>query len=734
MAQATPVTLDALNAGERLEVIALADGDVAIVDRDAIRGDGVQRTCAWHEQEVASRPVDGRAAAPIALPSQPLVYRSWEEYAQWSEEAGAAAPVSRVLAAHPSSARAICDALRGQEGCTCAPRARGGAEAEAEAEAGGRALVDVAIARAGALGDVHARLARAGAAVFVPSPYGAWMSKSIGGVSSTWRLGGVARARHSAVGPVSVFAAHPASAEAILDAVARARAPARVLDHVFDPDDQRFVAEISVEDPADVDHVCARLARAQAQVVLDEPLQAHRPLGIERLDRIEKEGAERDEEEVRSLFGAKRGIENWRFEWMPAAWPHVPITWGRLARNLASEELASLPLPLRHHAAEQRRADANRRPVGLEWREAELAPTAAELAEQPLEWTVPPGRPMPGRVAAATFRLPPHGRRPDVHSIWLERLGRVARSHPSYERRSAAARAEAERELALWAEREALRLSDTPAYEAQRAEALREGQRALQEKADRASSRAVARWEADEAARAQTREALHERVRERTGAAAAERGNANRVVLRHQALSDALGSGARRFDEAALREMGLDGLQRSCMPLYLVRGGDGVWYRPADEGAALHMERPQRRVVSAALSEEQSKQLIECFFLLSVERVEDAAVAHAARLILLRYMLQRGYTPRWMGAYRQRAQHLGNGRKFRKFRAALVQYGVREQVADEVLVRLVDETGRLRARGSKGSRSKHKETGEKYEPKKRVRRSERDEALMRGAA
>ena len=103
---------------------------------------------------------------------------------------------------------------------------------------------------------------------------------------------------------------------------------------------------------------------------------------------------------------------------------------------------------------------------------------------------------------------------------------------------------------------------------------------------------------------------------------------------------------------------------------------------------------------------------------------------HALELVLFHYMRDRGYTARWMGKYRQLAMHLGNGRVFRKFNAALVQYGVRDAVPDAVVSRLMGLDGRIRARGNKGSRSKYKQRGRLYRPGSRLERTADDEARM----
>lgn len=134
-----------------------------------------------------------------------------------------------------------------------------------------------------------------------------------------------------------------------------------------------------------------------------------------------------------------------------------------------------------------------------------------------------------------------------------------------------------------------------------------------------------------------------------------------------------------------------------------------------------------QRLVSAALSVSQSKQGIECFYRLVVERATGDE-AEAARLILRRYLLQRGYLFRHLGKYNQCADFTGNGKTFRRF-ARLQQYAPHRLPA-AVLNRRCGKDGKLRGRGSKGSRSKYVPKAERYEPKRRLVRSWQVEAQM----
>jgi hypothetical protein len=125
--------------------------------------------------------------------------------------------------------------------------------------------------------------------------------------------------------------------------------------------------------------------------------------------------------------------------------------------------------------------------------------------------------------------------------------------------------------------------------------------------------------------------------------------------------------------------------------------------------------------------------LIEAFYHLTVERVPDPLVQKALRLVLFHYMKERGYTARWMGKYEQDARHVGNGDTFRRF-CRLHQYAP-HRLPTEVLNKLCDKSGKLRNRGSKGSRSKYvhvqaRANREVYTPRNRLTRTAEDERRM----
>lgn len=164
-------------------------------------------------------------------------------------------------------------------------------------------------------------------------------------------------------------------------------------------------------------------------------------------------------------------------------------------------------------------------------------------------------------------------------------------------------------------------------------------------------------------------------------------------------------------------------------PKTLVRATDGTWYNPVDSTRTLKRHLTGKRKVSGALDKLQSRQLMESFYLLTVEKVQDLIVQRAIGLIMFRYMIERGYTARWVGTYKQAGKHVGNGDTFRKFKR-LSQYAP-HKLPSAVLNKLCTNNGKLQNRGSKGSRSKYKDPNkEHYFPKRRLKRSREDEDAM----
>lgn len=197
-------------------------------------------------------------------------------------------------------------------------------------------------------------------------------------------------------------------------------------------------------------------------------------------------------------------------------------------------------------------------------------------------------------------------------------------------------------------------------------------------------------------------------------------------------LSDALAHGKTHFDEADVDAWEAEFCAALSPMRTLVCAADGgVWYRPRDTRSFLQKWVPLRRHVSAALGPAQSRQLITAFYVLSVERTCDAESKQVASLLLYRYMLERGYTARWMGKYEQAAHHIGNGDRFRRF-SRLLQYDT-ERIPADVINRLCTKDGRLRNNGSKGTRSKYKVKG-RYVPKRRLPRTDEDEERMAARA
>lgn len=188
----------------------------------------------------------------------------------------------------------------------------------------------------------------------IPIGYGKWVPKSIGGVSKTIRRVGCIRAAPKTPGPVTLFATRAPTATSVSEALYTSET-ATVGDTMHD-NEHGHVSEVIVHEPEDMGHVCAIISRVGATIVLeDSKINAHRALGVERLDRIDSQVTEVDEE-VRhtSEYGLHRGDDNWRFSWMPEGW-RVPITWDYQVANVAHvEDVSLLPRPLRQHAARTR--------------------------------------------------------------------------------------------------------------------------------------------------------------------------------------------------------------------------------------------------------------------------------------------------------------------------------------------------------------------------------------------
>lgn len=111
-----------------------------------------------------------------------------------------------------------------------------------------------------------------------------------------------------------------------------------------------------------------------------------------------------------------------------------------------------------------------------------------------------------------------------------------------------------------------------------------------------------------------------------------------------------------------------------------------------------------------------------------MEHTRDPNVAHALKLVLFRYMVERGMMARYMGKYEQEGEHIGNGDTLRRFRR-MSQYDPHRLPA-KVLNRLCGSDGRLHGRGAKGSRSKYIEKSKRYTPGRRLARTTTSEMRM----
>ena len=179
------------------------------------------------------------------------------------------------------------------------------------------------------------------------NPYGDWRQTSIGGLSLTHRLEGVIRVNERETGPIVLFSVHGPDEHSVSD--------------FFDQDERVTigesshdieygnVTEIIVHEAKDVECVAAQVARLGAIPKLDdEDKNMKRSLGIERQDRINSECVNNDLLDT-DFFGLRRGMENWRFPWIPDSWEHIPITWDHLVENMNGVPLEHIRQPLNQH-------------------------------------------------------------------------------------------------------------------------------------------------------------------------------------------------------------------------------------------------------------------------------------------------------------------------------------------------------------------------------------------------
>lgn len=97
------------------------------------------------------------------------------------------------------------------------------------------------------------------------------------------------------------------------------------------------LVRVIVYKPSNVCRVAYLLHREGISCDVEREEQSSKDtIGIERLDRMSKEGPRRD-------------VERWKFDFVPSSWRVPPFSWERLCRNLEGEEAAHFPLPLSHH-------------------------------------------------------------------------------------------------------------------------------------------------------------------------------------------------------------------------------------------------------------------------------------------------------------------------------------------------------------------------------------------------
>jgi hypothetical protein len=129
---------------------------------------------------------------------------------------------------------------------------------------------------------------------------------------------------------------------------------------------------------------------------------------------------------------------------------------------------------------------------------------------------------------------------------------------------------------------------------------------------------------------------------------------------------------------------------------------------------------PRRRWVSGALDLEQTRQLLDAFYIYYVEQTRDVVQRKVAACIMYRYLVCRGFSSRWMGKYNQTACFLGNGKGIRKFKR-LEQYAP-HRLPIHVLNSIYQPGGKLKGHGKKKSRSRYASEEDRYEPKRKMRK------------
>jgi len=206
----------------------------------------------------------------------------------------------------------------------------------------------------------------------IPSGYGEWQTKSIGGVSLTERRIDIVRATNTRE-CLTLFAIQSPTSTSVSDILALRGVPSEMASIVSQNEEEEFghTTEILIKNYNDVHFIAALVARAGGKPMLeDASMEAMRPIGIERLDRIESHSiAAHDQREVEEgdAYGCRRGGENWKFDWMPTG-SHLPLTWDLMVQNIPSDvALRDLPSPLRQHVARYRLDNFQYESIGSQW-------------------------------------------------------------------------------------------------------------------------------------------------------------------------------------------------------------------------------------------------------------------------------------------------------------------------------------------------------------------------------
>ena len=172
--------------------------------------------------------------------------------------------------------------------------------------------------------------------------------------------------------------------------------------------------------------------------------------------------------------------------------------------------------------------------------------------------------------------------------------------------------------------------------------------------------------------------------------------------------------------------------EASCLPLPL--RDYYITYRiecAADDAQKQRLARMREHPsVTCRLTQEQNTQLLTAGYWNTIAPF-NATALELARLVRFRYMVQ-GLTCREIGKYNQNANNLGHGHGIRVFKNK-PQYD-RANLPIATLNVICQPDGTMRGSGFKGTRGKYGHADfKKYEPRKRMRRTKRQEDNMRRA-